>query len=45
MSYTFENTYWFNEKNTAQKVIEYFTNLGMAHDILFVALYKLIFTD
>jgi hypothetical protein len=33
------------EKDTTQKVIEHFTNLGMTHDIFLVALNELIFTD
>jgi hypothetical protein len=38
-------TYWFVEEDTAQKVVEYFTNLGVAHDIFFVRLNQLVFTD
>ena len=33
------------EKHTAQKVIEHFTNLWVAHDILLMALDELVFTD
>jgi hypothetical protein len=44
MSYIFKITYGFVKKHTTQKVIEDFTDLRMAHDILFMALNELIFT-